>query len=161
MMLIGQAPGVVEFENHIPFGGRAGRELFRWMTTINIDECEFRNRVYMAAITRCFPGKNPNGGGDRKPSRAEMVLCSTWLEAALHTLTPRAIILVGTLAIDRYLPRRSLEEIVGNRYETDGLTLIPLPHPSGASRWLNDLAHRDLLKQGLQHLRTVWDELAV
>jgi len=160
-MLIGQAPGIVEFENRIPFGGRAGRELFRWMASMGIAEQDFRDRVYMAAVTRCFPGKNPKGTGDRKPSRAEMQLCSTWLQGALDTLQPRALILVGTLAIERYLPRTSLEDIVGKRFQENGLTLVPLPHPSGASRWLNDPAHRSLLKEGLEHVRCVWDELAI
>jgi uracil-DNA glycosylase len=89
-----------------------------------------------------------------------MDLCRPWLQAALDTLRPRAVILIGTLAIERYLPRISLEQIVGKQFEKDGVTLIPLPHPSGASRWLNDPAHRVLLKEGLEHVRTVWHELA-
>src|SRR5947209_2864839 len=43
MMLIGQAPGVTELEVRKPFAGRAGRELFRWMARIGIDEAEFRD----------------------------------------------------------------------------------------------------------------------
>ncbi|HZT95711.1 MAG TPA: uracil-DNA glycosylase family protein [Chloroflexota bacterium] len=161
MVLIGQAPGIVEHESHRPFGGRAGRELFRWMAGIGIQEDEFRRRVYMAAMTRCFPGKNPSGSGDRKPSRAEINLCRPWLESMLELLEPSVLLLVGQLAIERYLPRRRLEDLIGNRYLEGNLELIPLPHPSGASRWLNAPANRGRLQQGLEHVREAWTGLYV
>jgi uracil-DNA glycosylase family 4 len=158
IMLIGQAPGIVENESGRPFGGRAGKELFRWMASVGIAEDQFRDRVYMAAMTRCFPGKSASGGGDRKPSRPELEACRPWLDAALDVLQPRALILVGQLAIDRYLHGRRLDELIGNKFEQDGRSLVPLPHPSGASRWLNDSAHRDLLHQALVHVRALWEE---
>jgi hypothetical protein len=34
---------------------------------------------------------------------------------------------------------------VGERYERDGAVVVPLPHPSGASGWLNDPANRERL----------------
>ena len=37
---------------------------------------------------------------------------------------------------------RRLTEAIGERFELDGVTAIPLPHPSGASGWLNDPANR-------------------
>ena len=43
IVLIGQAPGIVEHEIGTPFGGRAGKELFRWLASIGIDECDFRD----------------------------------------------------------------------------------------------------------------------
>lgn len=157
IVLIGQAPGIVENESGRPFGGRAGRELFRWLGSIGISEAEFRDHVYMGAMTRCFPGKNPGGGGDRRPSRSEIELCRPWLEAILAVLEPRVLLLVGGLAIERYLPRRPLEFLIGKRFEAEGKLLIPLPHPSGASRWLNDHTHRDLLLRGLELVKEAWD----
>jgi len=160
IVLIGQAPGIVENENGTPFGGRAGRVLFRWLDSIGIEERPFRDWVYMAAMTRCFPGRMPGGSGDRKPSRPEIELCRPWLEEVLEVLTPRALILVGQLAIERYLRGRRLDDLIGKRFESDGRILVPLPHPSGASRWLNDAAHRELLGQGLAQVRQLWDEFA-
>jgi len=161
IVLIGQAPGIVENENGRPFGGRAGRELFRWLDSIGIEEAEFRDHVYMAAVTRCFPGKAPTGSGDRKPSRPEIELCRPWLDQVLDVLAPKALLLVGQLAIERYLRGRRLNDLVGTRIEQHGIVLVPLPHPSGASRWLNDTANRDLLRQGLNQVRTLWDELVL
>jgi len=158
IVLIGQAPGLVEHENGRPFGGRAGRELFRWLASVGIKESDFRDRVYMGAVVRCFPGRSISGSGDRKPSRGEIEACRPWFDAVLEVLQPRGLLLVGQLAIERYLPRQRLHDLVGRRILNDGQSLIPLPHPSGASRWLNDHDHRRLLRLALEHVRELWDE---
>jgi len=160
IMLIGQAPGVTELEVRRPFQGRAGRELFRWMASIGIGEAEFRDTVYMTAITKCFPGRARSGSGDRRPSSREIDMCRPWLERQLDLIRPRVLLLVGTLAIERYFGATSLAQLVGRRFTRDGMTLVPLPHPSGASRWLNDEAHRELLRVALQLVREEWDRLS-
>jgi uracil-DNA glycosylase len=160
IMLIGQAPGVTELEVRRPFAGRAGKELFRWMASIGINEEEFRDRVYMTAVTKCFPGRTGGGSGDRRPNRQETELCAPYLDAQFSLIDPRAVLLVGGMAIERFFPRTSLDLLIGGQIERDGILYIPLPHPSGASRWLNDHGHRALLRQGLDHVRRVWDLFA-
>jgi uracil-DNA glycosylase len=159
MMLIGQAPGITEQDQRRPFAGRSGKELFRWMASVGIGEEEFRARVYMTAITKCFPGKATSGSGDRRPSGKEIALCRPWLERQLALVQPDTILLVGGLAIERYFPGQPLHDLIGRRFEIDGRTFIPLPHPSGASRWLNVPAHRDLLREALEHVRSAWEAL--
>lgn len=159
IVLIGQAPGIVEHESGRPFGGRAGRELFRWLESIGIEEDDFRTLVYMAAVTRCFPGKAVSGSGDRKPSRLEIEACRPWLEAVLATLRPRSLLLVGQLAMMPYFAGRRLDDVIGRRFEFDGRTVVPLPHPSGASRWLNDPSHRRLLGEALAQVKDLWNEM--
>jgi uracil-DNA glycosylase len=159
MMLIGQAPGEVELTVRRPFMGKAGRELFRWMRSIGIEEGEFRSRVYITSITRCFPGKARSGTGDRRPSQAEIALCRPWLEQQLALVQPSALLLVGGMAIERYCPRRPLSDLIGQRFDQEGRTVIPLPHPSGASRWLNMPEHKELLRQALCHVRAEWELL--
>jgi uracil-DNA glycosylase len=129
------------------------------MDSIGIDETEFRRHVYMTAITKCFPGKAPGGNGDRRPSTREIALCRPYLEAQLALVTPRVVILVGGLAIERYFPKMPLHELIGRQFDLDSVGFIPLPHPSGASRWLNSNEHRALLKEGLVHVRAAWDRL--
>ncbi|MDQ2743695.1 MAG: uracil-DNA glycosylase family protein [Chloroflexota bacterium] len=157
MVLIGQAPGQVELTKRYPFAGRAGRELFRWIRSIGIEEEEFRARVYMTSITKCFPGKATTGSGDRRPSGREISFCRPWLEWQLALLRPRVVLLVGGLAIERYFPKRQLRELIGKRFDLEGVAYIPLPHPSGASRWLNQPANRDLLRLALILMREEWD----
>lgn len=161
LMLIGQAPGVTELEVRRPFAGRAGRELFRWMSSIDIAEDEFRNHVYMTAITKCFPGRTTGGSGDRRPSRREIELCRPYLEAQLSLIRPETIMLVGGLAIERYFPGRPLSTLIGRSFEREGKRYIPLPHPSGASRWLNVPEHRELLRQALLHVQEEWRRLVI
>src|ERR687886_219010 len=64
VMLVGQAPGKTEVGDRRPFAGRAGKTLFRWLDRAGVDETTFRERVYIAAITRCYPGPHPSGRGD-------------------------------------------------------------------------------------------------
>src|SRR4051812_20496497 len=71
VMIVGQAPGKVEAEGGIPFAGRAGKTLFRWLASAGIDEPSARKRIYIAAVTRCYPGPSPSGRGDRVPSNDE------------------------------------------------------------------------------------------
>lgn len=156
-MLVGQAPGKVEIGGGKPFAGRAGRTLFRWLERAGLDEALARETLYIAAITRCYPGPHASGRGDRVPSPAERANCAAWLTDELRLLRPRVIIPVGRLAIDRFLGAVPLSSVVGRQHEVThegGRSIvIPLPHPSGASSWVNVPEHRALLDQSLDLLR--------
>jgi uracil-DNA glycosylase len=140
--LFGQAPGVVEGEERLPWRGRAGRTLRRWL---ELAEDEFYATFYCASVTRCYPGRAPSGRGDRAPTPREQELCSFWRDWELALLRPQLIVTVGGLALQRLLGLPSLTTSVGERYELDGTPVVPLPHPSGASGWLNDPANRERL----------------
>ena len=137
--MFGQAPGVVEGAERRPWRGRAGRTLRRWL---DLDEDEFYATFYCASVTRCYPGKAPSGRGDRTPAPREQELCSFWRDWELRLLQPRLIVPVGGLAARRLLGLKSVTECVGRRFEYEGAVAIPLPHPSGASGWLNSPANR-------------------
>jgi uracil-DNA glycosylase len=165
VMLVGQAPGKSEIEDRRAFSGRAGRTLFKWLARAGIDEAQFRREVYIAAITRCYPGPSPSGRGDRVPSPQEQSQCAPWLDAELELIRPALIIPVGRLAIDRFLENEPLAHIVGRAHEAcvrgRQVTLIPLPHPSGASSWVNVPANRALLEHALDLLRLAFVNLGV
>ena len=159
VMIVGQAPGIVELTTRMPFSGRAGAELRRWLARAGIAEDDL---PYRTSITKCFPGKATTGSGDRRPSPAEIALCAPWLEAELSLVRPAIIVLVGTLAIDRLWGPARLSDVVGRWKRSPalgGALLIPLPHPSGASRWLNDPANRARLGRGLRLLGKSWRDL--
>src|SRR6059058_2534882 len=118
VMIIGQAPGAVELTTGLPFSGRAGAELRRWLAQAGIDDDHL---PYRSAITKCFPGKSPTGGGDRRPSPTEVALCRPWLDQELALLQPRVILLLGGLAIDRFWGKVPLESAVGNVRRVDGV----------------------------------------
>jgi uracil-DNA glycosylase len=148
-MLVGQAPGPTERVSRRPFSGRAGKELDRWMLRAGFESPEeFRKLTYIAALMRCFPGRNAAGTGDLRPPSAAVASCAHWLEAELRILKPSVLIPVGQMAINRFLGPGSLDERVGKRFG-DGPVIVPLPHPSGQSRWLNEPANRERLAAAL------------
>jgi uracil-DNA glycosylase len=154
--MFGQAPGVVEGKERRPWRGRAGRTLRRWL---ELDEDEFYATFYCASVTRCYPGKAPSGRGDRTPTPREQELCSFWREWELTLIRPRLIVPVGGLAARRLLGLQSVSECVGSRYEHDGAMAIPLPHPSGASAWLNSPANRALVGRAAGLIRAELEQI--
>ncbi len=153
VMLVGQAPGQVEVAGRPPFSGRAGRTLFKWLEEAGIGEAEARERILISAITRCYPGPAPSGRGDRVPTRSEREQCADWLAAELRIVRPALIIPVGRLAIERFLGARPLDVTVGRehvvQHEGGESVAIPLPHPSGASSWIHQPGHAELLRKSL------------
>jgi uracil-DNA glycosylase len=156
VMLIGQAPGQVELSDRRPFAGRAGRTLFRWLERAGVDEETFRTHVYIAAITRCYPGPSASGRGDRVPSPEERAHCRGWLDAELRLIRPALLIPVGRLAIHAFIAEVPLDRLIGRSHAVahagGRCTAIPLPHPSGASAWTNMPAHRRLVDRALELL---------
>jgi len=152
-MLVGQAPGKVEAGGGRPFAGRAGQTLFKWLERAGLDEATARETLYIAAVTRCYPGPHPSGRGDRVPSLAERRACGDWLDDELRIIRPPVLVLVGRLAMERFLGARPLDELVGREHEVahaGGTSVaIPLPHPSGASSWIHAPEHRALLEDSL------------
>ncbi len=164
VMLIGQAPGTHEGKHGRPFAWTAGKTMFQWFDGIGIGEHPFRERVYMAAVCRCFPGKNPKGG-DRVPSKDEIANCSGWLSAEVEVLSPRLVIPVGKLAISQLMTVNKLVEVIGvtHRVSLSGreVDVIPLPHPSGASTWHRTEPGKTLLSRALSLISAhpAWEEI--
>lgn len=152
--LFGQAPGVVEGVERRPWRGRAGRTLRRWL---ELEEEEFYATFYCASVTRCYPGRNSSGRGDRTPAPREQELCAFWRDWELRLLRPRLVVPVGGLSIRRLLGLSGLADCVGRRFEQDEYIAVPLPHPSGASSWLNSPDNRALVERAAAMIR---DELA-
>lgn len=157
ILLIGQAPGDKEGGFGKPFAWTAGKTLFKWFESIGLNETEFRLRVYMAAVCRCFPGKNPKGG-DLVPNRQEIENCAKWLQAEIDLLKPELILPVGKLAIAQLMPVKRLNDVVGDihtvNFHGHRTDAIPLPHPSGASTWHRTEPGRVLLESALQKIES-------
>ncbi|MEP6812376.1 MAG: uracil-DNA glycosylase family protein [Actinomycetota bacterium] len=144
--MYGQAPGILEGEQRLPWRGRAGQTLRRWL---ELDEATFYNTFFCASVTRCYPGRAPSGRGDRTPTPREQELCEFWRDWELRLLRPELIVTVGGLALRRLLGLTLLTEAIGERFERDGVPVVPLPHPSGASSWPNVPANRMRLERAL------------
>ncbi|HLY32197.1 MAG TPA: uracil-DNA glycosylase family protein [Ktedonobacterales bacterium] len=187
VMLIGQAPGHLSVERGEPFSGPGGKTLDRWLTLAGYAPGALRSEVYLSAMTKCDPGRSPRGDGDRKPSPPELALCRPFLLRELELVRPAVIMLVGGMAITAFMGPQRLDDVVGRAYlstpngpqeitstgelaneltdahnvadDTNFARLLPLPHPSGVSRWMNDPAHQALVAQAIVWLAR-WREAA-
>jgi uracil-DNA glycosylase len=153
ILLVGQAPGDKEPRLGRPFAWTAGKTLFKWFhEALGWTEDETRDRVYFAAVCRCFPGKKETGG-DRVPDEDEIANCSRWLAAEVKLLKPQLVLPVGKLAITQFLPLAPLNDIIGKRFRINfrghAMDCIPLPHPSGASPWHRMEPGKTLLRAAL------------
>ncbi len=160
IMTIGQAPGITEKDAGRPFNAGSGKRLFQWLAQAGIDETWYRQTQYMSSVTKCYPGRARSGSGDRVPSRAEQALCRPYLEAEIAVIDPQLILPIGRLAIGLfYEADEALEKTIGSQKQIDGRWIVPLPHPSGASRWHQILENRlrvnralDLIHNHVQRL---------
>jgi uracil-DNA glycosylase family 4 len=159
ILAIGQAPGRTEKERGLPFIGPSGRRLMAWMAQAGFSEQEFRENCYFSAITKCFPGAAAKG--DRRPTPREVALCRPHLVAPLPLLDPKVVLLIGQMAIETFLEKRSLSEWVGRVEHRAGRHWIPLPHPSGASLWLNRPENRALVDHAMETLGRLRVELGL
>lgn len=162
---LGQAPGPHEAARGRPFAHTAGKALFGWLARIGVDEATYRERVYMAAVARCFPGKG-KGPGDRVPSKSEIAACRPFIEREIDILRPSLVIAIGRLAIAEVLGTSAfqLEDVVGTelreRFCDHEVDVIPLPHPSGLSAWPKVEPGKTLLADALARIEAhpTWRE---
>lgn len=166
VMIVGQAPGSRAHVTGIPWSGRSGEILRGWLEGAGFPAEKWRETWYLTSLTKCFPGKATQGKGDRAPSRAEIALCNDHLEMEMALVRPEIIVTLGKMAASRIIPganRRALADLVGTVADVElahGMTIvIPLPHPSGVSRWLNDPANRARVDAGLALLADARERL--
>lgn len=162
VMVIGQAPGPTAAERPLPFSGATGKSLQGWLQRAGFESGALHDpeRFYLTSLTKCFPGRSTSGKGDRAPGRAEIELCGSHLDLELRAVRPELILALGRLAIGTMVASirgQPLAMIVGDAYPAEypaagDATILPLPHPSGVSRWHNDPANQRRLELAIGRL---------
>lgn len=159
-MLIGQAPGWREIATGVPFAHDAGKRLAGWLALAGVSLEDFRGRWYVTSVSKCYPGRRPGASVDSPPSRADLAVWMPILETEVRLLAPRLVLLVGGLA-HRFAfgPAARLDDLVGKPLTWElapGASVLALPHPSGASTWLNDQGRAALWRRSIDLLRDAW-----
>ena len=85
LMFVGEAPGEQEDLSGIPFVGRAGQLLDKFLYAVDIDRAD----VYIANILKCRPPKN------RDPLPAEEDACMDFLRRQVKLINPKIIAFSG------------------------------------------------------------------
>jgi uracil-DNA glycosylase len=162
ILLVGQAPGLRATNENRPFAGLSGEKLRDWFEMGGIPREDFWRKIHFSAVTKCYPGRLPGARGDRVPTPREQELCRPWLDAQLDIIKPEIVLLVGLLAIQTFLGRvNSLTSVVGTGTIKDGVRYLPLPHPSGVSRWLNEPENVRAVARAMGILRAWIEEVGI
>lgn len=161
-MLIGQAPGWREIATGVPFAHDAGKRLAGWLALAGVSLDDFRSRWYVTSVSKCYPGRRPRASVDSPPSHADLAVWAPILEQEVRLVAPHLVLLVGGLA-HRFAfgPEARLDDLVGKPLTWDlaaDASVLALPHPSGASTWLNDQGRVALWQRSIELLRDAWAE---
>ena len=126
VMVIGEGPGADEDRRGIPFVGRAGQYLDKWLDAIEVSRDK---GAFIGNIVKC----RPPGNRDPKPSESDA--CMPYLREQLELIRPKTILSVGRIASGLLIGTSAgIGRLRGKTYYYDGIPLIPTYHPSGVLR---------------------------
>lgn len=161
-MIIGQAPAQRAHLAERPWAGASGTLMRSWFAEAGFEPDRFYDDWYFTSLTKCFPGKAASGNGDRAPSAAERTLCRSYLDGELRLVRPPLIVTLGRQAAEAVIAgarSMTLRDLVGTVSTVDigygEVPVVPLPHPSGVARWLNDPENRALVDQAMAELSAI------
>lgn len=144
VMVIGEGPGAEEDRRGLPFVGRAGEYLDKWLAAIDL--ARDRN-VYIGNIVKCRPP------GNRDPHPAESEACLPYLREQLELVRPRAILTVGRIATGILLGTPAgIGSLRGRTFFCNGIPLVPTYHPAAV---LRDQSLRKPVWDDLKRLATI------
>ncbi len=125
LMFVGEAPGEQEDLQGIPFVGRAGQLLDRYLYAVDIK----REDVYIANILKCRPPHN------RDPLPAEEDACIGFLREQVRLIRPRVIVCLGRIAAMRLIsPDFKITRDHGKWYERGDFLMTAVYHPAALLR---------------------------
>ena len=121
LMFVGEAPGEQEDLSGVPFVGRAGQLLDKFLYAVELD----RNDVYIANILKCRPPKN------RDPLPKEEDACIGFLREQVRLIRPRIIVCLGRIAAMRLIkPDFMITKEHGIWFEKGNFLMTAVYHPA-------------------------------
>jgi DNA polymerase len=121
-MCIGEAPGVNEDKQGMPFVGAAGNFLTELLAAGGLK----REDVYICNVLKCRPPSN------RDPLPEEIEACSEYLDLQLDMVDPLVVITLGRFSMAKWFPQQAISRIHGTVKEADGRLIVPMYHPAAA-----------------------------
>jgi len=148
IMFIGEAPGKNEDETGIPFIGRAGQLLRKYMFEVGFKENEF----YIANTIKCRPPEN------RKPTKEEKLACEKFLLKQIEIVNPKIVVLLGATALESFIKTKiTITKAHGEIFKINEKYFIPVFHPSYLLRYYNEKENtpRYLFRKDLEKILTL------
>ena len=125
IMFIGEAPGEREDLSGVPFVGRAGQLLDKFLEAIDLE----REDVYIANMCKCRPPKN------RDPKPEEQDMCIEYLREQVKIIRPALIVCLGRISAQRLIsPDFKVTREHGTVFEKGGFKIMGTFHPAALLR---------------------------
>ncbi|MCL1858103.1 MAG: uracil-DNA glycosylase [Oscillospiraceae bacterium] len=125
IMFIGEAPGESEDREGLPFVGRAGKLLDKYMTFADFT----LDNVYIANILKCRPPQN------RDPDQSEQDNCIDYLRLQTKLIDPKIIVCLGRIAAMRIIkPDFRITSEHGAWFRKGSIYMTAIYHPSALLR---------------------------
>jgi DNA polymerase len=130
IMFIGEAPGRKGADQtRVPFSGdQSGKNFDRFLASIGLS----REQIFITSAALCNP--RAESGANRKPSKAELTNCSSFLRRTLELVNPAVVITLGSVALEALKAIAShdlkLKHSAAKMHEWNGRVLVPIYHPS-------------------------------
>ncbi len=125
LMFVGEAPGEQEDLSGVPFVGRAGQLLDKFLMAVDIA----REDVYIANILKCRPPKN------RDPLPAEEDACIGYLREQVALINPKVIVCLGRISAMRLIkPDFKITQEHGQWFKKGNYMMTAVYHPAALLR---------------------------
>mgnify|MGYP005843873083 CR=1 FL=1 len=126
VLFVGEGPGQSEDEQGLPFVGRSGQLLDKYLFAIDLDR---NQNCYIANIVKCRPPHN------RDPQFVEQKCCGEWLQRQIALVDPAIIVCLGRIAATALIkdPFRITREH-GQWFDVNGRRCMAIYHPSALLR---------------------------
>lgn len=126
VMVIGEAPGAREDEEHRAFVGPAGKLLDELMLKLAGLK---REDLYITNANKCRPPAN------RTPKNPEIKTCvEHYLSKELEAVNPDFVLTLGNPALYSMTKKSGIMKHRGNLYDVNGYTVFPTVHPAAVLR---------------------------
>ena len=126
VLFVGEGPGQSEDEQGLPFVGRSGQLLDKYLFAIDLDR---KKNCYIANIVKCRPPEN------RDPLGVEQDACIGYLRRQVALLRPKIIVCLGRIAAMRIIkPDFKITREHGQWFEKNGFQMMAVYHPAALLR---------------------------
>ncbi|MBR2907134.1 MAG: uracil-DNA glycosylase [Clostridia bacterium] len=148
LLFIGEAPGREEDLSGIPFVGRAGKLLDKYLYAVDIP----RESVYIANILKCRPPEN------RDPLPEEEDACIGYLREQLKLIRPKIIVCLGRISALRLIkPDFRITREHGVWFQKGNYQMTAVFHPAAL---LRDPTKKELMLEDMKEIKKRLDALS-
>ncbi|WKB37140.1 uracil-DNA glycosylase [Terrilactibacillus sp. S3-3] len=123
LMLVGEAPGETEIATGIPFSGRSGKQLMRFIERLDMS----RGDVYITSAVRSRPfkwiekkmkdGSVVKKKANRPPTQKEVIAHAPLLDYELGHVDARVVVTLGNIGLNRLIgPGKTISAVHGQMF---------------------------------------------